>query len=66
MELIVSILTSILAGAVAGGIAWGGMRAEVKGMRNDVQRLYQGNEKAHTRIDDLNTRTARLEGRRRG
>lgn len=59
-------LSAIISGVLAGGVAWGGMRAEVKGMRRDLERLFTGNEKAHTRIDDVSTRTARLEARRRG
>lgn len=61
---LVPILTSALAGILAGGIAWGGMRAEVKGVRRDLERLFQGNHRAHERIDDVSTRTARLEGQR--
>lgn len=60
----VSILISILGGIIAGGIAWGGMRSEVKGMRRDLERLFHGNRHAHERIDDVSTRTARLEGQR--
>lgn len=62
---VIPILSGVLSGVIAGAVAWGGMRAEIKGMRNDLERLYHGNEKAHARLDEQNTRIAHLEGRRR-